>query len=186
MSAEGLVTLERVAHDGTKIKACASDDGFRREKRIKQHLEAAEEQIRLLRETSEEETNLRRQKAQERSAREKRERMERALSELAKIREGRKIEEAPEARASITDPDARIMRQSDHGYAPSYNLQISTDAAFGVIVAQAVSQRPEDCNELLPALQRIEENFRKRACSDCGRRRLYDKREHYSHGRERD
>jgi hypothetical protein len=54
MSAEGLVNLERVAHDGTKIKACASDDGFRREKRIKQHLEAAEEQIRLLRETSEE------------------------------------------------------------------------------------------------------------------------------------
>jgi len=34
MSAEGLVTLERVTHDGTKIKACASDDGFRREKRI--------------------------------------------------------------------------------------------------------------------------------------------------------
>ncbi|HUJ69646.1 MAG TPA: IS1182 family transposase [Syntrophorhabdales bacterium] len=158
MSAEGLVTLERVAHDGTKIKACARHDGFRREKRIKEHLKAAEEQIRLLRETPEEETSLRRQKAQERSAREKKERMERALSELAKISKGRKKEEA---RASITDPDARVMKQSDHGYAPSYNLQISTDAAFGVIVAQAVSQRPEDCNELLPALQRIEENFGK-------------------------
>ena len=157
MGAEGLVTLERVAHDGTKIKACASDDGFRREKRIKQHLEA-EEQIRLLRESPEEEMSLCRQKAQERSAREKKERMERALSELAKIREGKTEEDALEARASITDPDARIMRQSDHGYAPSYNLQISTDTAFGVIVAQAVSQRPEDCNELLPALQRIEEN----------------------------
>ena len=53
------------------------------------------------------------------------------------------------------------MKQSDGGYAPSYNLQVSTDAAFGVIVAQAVSQRPEDCNELLPAVQRIEENFGK-------------------------
>lgn len=72
MSAEGLVTFERVTHDGTKIKACAGDDGFRREKRIKQHLEAAEEQIRLLRETSEEETSLRRRKAQERSARRRR------------------------------------------------------------------------------------------------------------------
>lgn len=161
MSAEGLVTLERVTHDGTKVKACASDDGFRREKRIKQHLEAAEEQMRLLRESPEEEMGLCQQKAQERLAREKKERMERALSELAKIREGKTEEEALEARASITDPDARIMRQSDRGYAPSYNLQISTDAAFGVIVAQAVSQRPEDCNELLPALQRIEENLGK-------------------------
>ena len=81
MSAEGLVTLERVTHDGTKIKACAGHNAFRREERIKQHLEAAEEQIRLLRESPEEEMSLCRQKAQERSAREKKERMERALSE---------------------------------------------------------------------------------------------------------
>jgi hypothetical protein len=46
------------------------------------------------------------------------------------------------------------MKQSDDGYAPSYNLQVSTDS----IVAQAVSQRPEDSSELLPALSRIEEN----------------------------
>ena len=158
MSAEGLVTLERVAHDGTKVKACAGADGFRREERIKQHLKAAEEQIRTLQESPEEEMSLRRQKAHERSAREKKERMERALSELAKIREGKTEEEALEARASITDPDSRIMKQSDDGYAPSYNLQVSTDSASGIIVAQAVSQRPEDCGELLPALQRIEEN----------------------------
>jgi len=158
MSAEGLVTLERVAHDGTKVKACAGADGFRREERIKTHLKAAEEQIRTLQESPEEEISLRRQKAHERSAREKKERMERALSELAKIREGKTEEEALEARASVTDPDSRIMKQSDDGYAPSYNLQVSTDSAFGIIVAQAISQRPEDCGELLPALQRIEEN----------------------------
>jgi transposase len=158
MSAEGLVTLERIAHDGTKVKACAGADGFRKEERIKMHLKAAEEQIRTLQESPEEEMSLRQQKAQERIAREKKERMERALLELAKIREGKTEEETPEARASITDPDSRIMKQSDDGYAPSYNLQVSSDSAFGIIVAQAVSQRPEDCGELLPALQRIEEN----------------------------
>jgi len=161
MSAEGLIALERVVHDGTKVKACAGADSFRREERIKNHMKAAEEQIRLLQESSEEEASLRRQKAQERSAREKKERMERALSELAKIREGKTEAGALEARASISDPDSRIMKQSDDGYAPSYNLQVSTDSASGVIVAQAVSQRPEDCNELLPALQRIEENVGK-------------------------
>jgi len=82
MSAEGLVTLERVTHDGTKVKACAGADGFRRAERIRRHLKTAEEHIRLLQESSEEEIGLRRQKAEERSAREKKERMERALSEL--------------------------------------------------------------------------------------------------------
>ena len=130
MSAEGLITLERVMHDGTKVKACAGADSFRREERIKNHLKAAEEQIRLLQESPEEEMSLRQQKAHERSAREKKERMERALSELAKIREGKTEEEALEARASITDPDSRIMKQSDDGYAPSYNLQVSSDLSF--------------------------------------------------------
>lgn len=158
MSAEGLVTLERVLHDGTKVKACAGADSFRREERIKKHLKAAEEQIKLLQESPEEEMGLRRQKALERSAREKKERMERALCELAKIREGKTEEEAAKARASIADPDSRIMKQSDGGYAPSYNLQVSSDSASGIIVAQGISQRPEDCKELLPALCRIEAN----------------------------
>ena len=162
MSAEGLITLERVMHDGTKVKACAGADSFRREDRIKNHMKAAEEQIRTLRESPEEEMSLRRQKAHERITRDKKERMEHALSEFAKIREGKTEEEAPEARASITDPDSRIMKQSDDGYAPSYNLQVSTDSAFGVIVAQAISQHPDDCGELLPALQRIEENTGKK------------------------
>ena len=50
----------------------------------------------------------------------------------------------------MTDPDARIMKQSDGGYAPSYNIQISTDAAAGVIIGVGVSQRPEDVKSLCP------------------------------------
>ena len=162
MSAEGLVTLERVLHDGTKVKACAGADSFRREERITNHLKAAEEQIRTLQESPEEEMSLRQQRAHERSARDKKERMEHALSELAKIREGKTEKEAAKARASITDPDARIMKKSDDGYAPSYNLQVSSDSAFGIIVAQGISQHPDDCKELTPALCRIEENTGKK------------------------
>jgi len=46
MSAEGLITLERIMHDGTKVKALAGKDSFRREDRIREHLKAAEEQVR--------------------------------------------------------------------------------------------------------------------------------------------
>ena len=45
LSVEGLMTLERVMHDGTKIKACASSDTFRREGRVRAHLEAARQQV---------------------------------------------------------------------------------------------------------------------------------------------
>jgi transposase len=45
LSVEGLISLERVMHDGMKIKACASADTFRREGRIRAHLDLAREQV---------------------------------------------------------------------------------------------------------------------------------------------
>ena len=46
LSAEGLITLERVMHDGTKVKALASGNSFRREKTLREHLEQARERVR--------------------------------------------------------------------------------------------------------------------------------------------
>ena len=48
LSAEGLISLERVMHDGTKVKACASGDTFRREERIRAHLDKAREQVKQM------------------------------------------------------------------------------------------------------------------------------------------
>src|ERR1700687_833011 len=38
LSAEGLITLERVTQDGTRIRACASGHMFRREETLREHL----------------------------------------------------------------------------------------------------------------------------------------------------
>ena len=157
MSAEGLITLERVMHDGTKVKALADGSSFRREERIREHLKAAEEQVMK---PPDEEATLRAQKARERAAREKKERVEHALQELEKIRATKSGEEKKGVKASITDPDARNMKQSDGGYAPSYNVQISADAAADIIIGVGVSQG-SDAEELMPALARIEENLGK-------------------------
>ena len=86
MSAEGLITLKRVMHDGTKIKALAGNNSFRREEKIREHLRVAEELVRL---TPDEEASPGAEKARERAAHEKKERMERALLEN---REDRKDE----------------------------------------------------------------------------------------------
>ena len=161
LSGEGLVTLERVMHDGTKVKACAGGDTFRREETLGAHLKAAREQVELMGDPrTAEEMGPRVSKARQRAARERKERLELALQELEKVREiKRDAEDKKEARASETDPEARIMKQGDGGYAPSYNLQISTDSAARVITGVDVTQAATDYEQLIPAVDRIKETM---------------------------
>lgn len=160
MESAGLITLENVMHDGVKVKANAGSDSFRREVKLRTHLATAEEHVKHLEESSE--ADIKEQKARQRAARERKERVEKALSELDTIRQTKSsLEDKKNARASMTDPDARIMKFSGGGYSPGYNVQISTDSANTIIVAADVSQRCDDYRELIPAADRIEENTRK-------------------------
>jgi transposase len=159
LSGEGLVSLERVMHDGTKIKAFAGADSFRREERIAAHLEAARQQVQAL-EQADQEESMQQGAARQRAARERQERLEQALKELEKIRQSKSgPAEKESARASVSDPPARIMKQSDGGYAPSYNVQLSTDAANKIIVGAGVSQSASDYGELSGAVDRVEQNL---------------------------
>lgn len=156
LSAEGLITLERVMHDGTKIKACAGSDGFRREERVRAHLEQARQQVAALADPQAEAGNRRQQAARRRAARERQQRLEQALRELEQLRQTKAGAAAKEAaRVSLSDPTARIMKQADGGYAPSYNVQLSSDAAHDLIVGVGVSQCGSDFGELLPAMDRV-------------------------------
>ena len=94
--------------------------------------------------------------------REQQERLESALDELQKLQERKSGEKAKsEARVSTGDPQARVMKQPDGGLALSYNAQLSTDAAHGLIVGVAVTQEANDYGQLLPAVDRIEERLEK-------------------------
>src|ERR1044071_4200867 len=97
LSSEGLVSLERVMHDGTKIKACAGSDSFRREERLKEHLEAARKQVEAMGDPRQEEPT-RKGAAQERALRERQQRLEQALEEVGKIRQT-KHQDKEQARA---------------------------------------------------------------------------------------
>src|SRR5947199_3659528 len=98
LSSEGLVSLERVMQDGTRIKACAGSDSFRREGRLKEHLEKARKQVEAMGDPREEEP-ARKRAARERAVGERQQRLEQALSELEQIRES-KGSHKQEARAS--------------------------------------------------------------------------------------
>ena len=93
-----------------------------------------------------EEKPSRLQAARRRAAQEQIQRLEAAMRELQKIKETKHgDEEKAEARVSITEPEARIMKHgNDGGIAPSYNLQLTTDAQQKVIVRQALTTSSSD------------------------------------------
>lgn len=164
LSAEGLITLERVTLDGTKIKANAGGNTFRRQEKIAAHLAAAREQVRVLNAEAENEERLarRRVSAQRRAARQRASRLEAALREVQRLqREKVHDRKTFVARASSTDPEAHVMRNGEGGTVPSYNVQVLTDATHGLVVNVEATTDAIDYRQLQPALDRCEEQLGK-------------------------
>ncbi len=155
LSAEGLVPLARVMQDGTRVRANACSGGFRSKERIEEFLEQARDALEAADKEPEEESSRQEQRARERARREKKERLESALKQFDKL----KAHKSRVQRASMSDPDARIMKQADGGSAPSYNVQVSTDAAYSVIVGIETTQSGADYRELTPAIERVEQTL---------------------------
>jgi transposase len=163
LSKEGLITLEQVMQDGTKIKAQASTRSYHREGTIREHLKRARQRVEEMGDPRNEEASPKVKQAQARARREQQERLENALEELQKLQARKSGEKAKsEARVSTSDPQARVMHHSDGGLSLSYNAQLSTDAAHGLIVGVAVTQEAEDSAQLLPAVERLEERLEKK------------------------
>jgi transposase len=161
MSAQGLVSLERVMHDGTKVRACAGADSFRREETLQKHLEAARQQVEAMGDPRADES-ARQRAARQRAARERQHRLEQALEELSKIRQSKSdAQEKESARVSLSDPTSRIMKEGRGGYGPNYNVQLSTEAKNKIIVGAGVSQSSSDSGELMPGVERVEQNLEK-------------------------
>lgn len=134
--AAGLVELNRVAQDGMRVRASAGNSSFRREATLQEHLNTAEAQVLRLKQELEASGDgglSRREAAQLRAAEERAERVQQALAEREKVAakmEERKKGSGVKARASTTDPEARVMKMGDGGFRPAYNVQFATTAAL--------------------------------------------------------
>ncbi len=159
---EGLVDLKRVAQDGMRVRASAGAASFRREPTLDQCLADAEAQVQKLREELESDpaaTSKRQKAAQERAARERKERVQKALDELKKIRDKKKPQDKDKARASTTDPEARVMKMPDGGFRPAYNVQFSSDTAGQIIAGVDVINTGSDQGQMSPMNEQIEERY---------------------------
>ena len=124
---QGLVNLNRVSQDGTRVRASAGAASFRRQETLERCLLEAEEQIRLLRQELEEHpeaTSRRQAAARQRAAEDRRQRVEAALAQMPDAAAKKPSGEKDQARVSTTDADARVMKMADGGFRPAYNGQI--------------------------------------------------------------
>ncbi|HZC76823.1 MAG TPA: transposase, partial [Ktedonobacterales bacterium] len=159
--AEKLITLEELAIDGTKARACAGRGSMSKRKRLERIEKAVAERVAELKselDTDPGELERQRKKRALQAAQERAQRVARARQKLAELEqekaaraETHATEEANkgEPKVSVSDPEARLMRLADGAVAPAWNVQVAT--AEGFVVAIDPTDRRKDSG-LAPGL----------------------------------
>jgi hypothetical protein len=156
----GEIDLRTILHDGTKMKAVAGKSSFHRRKKLEQRLKQARKVVRELDRRAEEAgegIDEKRQAAQARAARERLQRAQAAMEKLKKLEAAAAPKEKAAVRVSDSEPEARKMKHTDGSWAPSYNMQVSTEGKMKAVVAIGVCAEANDMQQLVPALERIKE-----------------------------
>lgn len=155
---KGLLSLDLVAQDGMRGRACATAPSFRSygsllacREQAALHLQA------VLAEADDPEVSRRGRIAREAAARDFQRRVEEAITTVKELRE-----QNPDriARASTTDAHARVMKRADGGFRPAYNVRMATAGSpLGgprTIVGVQVSNIGSDMGAMTPMLDEIE------------------------------
>jgi len=162
LMAEGLVTLDRVAQDGMKVRASAGAASFRRQPTLEEALAEAEEQVARLRTELEADpaaSKTRQQAARKRAAEEQAARIRAALDQLPKIAQSKKPKDREKARASTTDADARVMKMGDGGFRPAFNVQLATTTDSQIIAGVDVTNSGGDQGQMAPMVQQHQQRY---------------------------
>jgi transposase len=164
--AEGLVKLEEVAIDGTKVRARAGRGSLAQKKKLA-HIEAeVAKRVAALKSELEQDAGAAERKRRERAlraAKEQAERVARAQQRLAALEQEKAERAKRHAKAeaaknppsvSVSDPEVRSMRMPDGSAQPAWNVQVAT--ANGFIVAIEPTDRRKDSGLATAILDQIE------------------------------
>jgi transposase len=156
----GAITLETVAQDGMRVRANAGAGSFRRAATLERYLAEAKQRVAALKQELGEATaasRTRKQAAQLRAAREREARVAAALAALpaAEQRVARNKKKPAEARVSMTDAQAQVMKMPDGGFRPAYNTQLAAETQHGLIVGLEISTSGGDQPSLAPMVEQV-------------------------------
>ena len=151
-----VVTLQRLAQDGTKVRANAGVRSFRQGERLRACLTLARQQVARAQLQADGAIPAREAAAAQRAAAERLARVEEALAQLPAVEAVKRRNRSKSVpKVSTTDPDARVMKMSDGGYRPAYNVQFATDVEGHAIVGVEVTNGGSDQAALLPMLDQV-------------------------------
>jgi transposase len=171
LSVAGVIDLDEIVQDGVRVRAAAGTSSFRRQKKLYKELKKTRRLIDLLRQENDDDpdaSNRRIRAARERAASEREARVADALRQLAEIkayraRRGRENRTnrkkgitRSEPRASMTDPQARVMKMADGGFRPAFNCQIASVAQGQIAIAVDVTNVGSDRGLMRPMQERLE------------------------------
>jgi transposase len=162
---QDLVSMERVAQDGMKVRASAGAASFRRRSRLEEFRDEAQAQVEALKKELETDSTAgtrRQQAARQRAALDRAERLRQALAQLPQVEASKPAKEKHKARVSTTDPDARVMKMGDGGFRPAFNVQLATDTQTQIITGVDVTNSGGDQGKLAPMVEQHEERYQER------------------------
>jgi transposase len=189
---QDLVDLDRVGQDGVRVRASAGAASFRRRATLEKLLQQAEHKVDKLAaqaahsvepaEASEvtpgedvaaeepatasaaNKPTAGQVAAQQRAAAERLQRVGQALERMPEMEAKKESDGADitKARVSTTDPGATVMKMSDGGFRPAYNIEFSTACDHQVVVGVDVVTVGTDQGQLPPMLDQIEKRFGER------------------------
>jgi transposase len=159
LMAEGLITLDEVITDGTKVRAAASRSSMRRVERLRELEAQARERVANLRQELDADPAASERRLLNRRLSAAEDRARRVTAALAKrpaaVQEseehqtegddpppGTNRKNQKQVRISTTDPDAQLMRMADGAVRPAYNVQVTS--ACGFVVAIEPMERRND------------------------------------------
>jgi transposase len=151
----GLVLLNVTATDGSKVPARASKKSLYDEKRIVRQMEAIDRALAEIDDVDSQEDELLGDAPVGKIPKELLDVKKRKakLEDVAK-----NLKDSGCSRISATDKECRVMKTTG-GLKPAYNVQITVDSAYGVIVAADVTDAQTDIGQLEGQLKQVEENI---------------------------
>jgi len=171
-----LVRVSRISQDGVRVRVSAGSNSFRREERLQQLLEQAQQQVLELRKQLDSPAQAaamtaRQRAARQRAAESRQHRLEEAIAQLPELKQkqaeaaqragegkcGERIR-ARQPRVSTTDGCTRVMKMANGGFNPAVNVQLATDTESRAILAVEVSNEGSDSAGLSePMRQQVEQ-----------------------------
>jgi transposase len=164
----GVVRLNHVAIDGTRVGASSSRHGTRGIKSIEEELSCLDERLESMLAEAEqvdrrESANLFGEDASPvtsvgselASLESRQKKLKKALSQL----KGRQASGSSQKKVAMSDPEAPILPNKDGGFRPNYTPVVATDSAHRYVLAETVQSDEGEREALMPLLDEVREGY---------------------------